>query len=357
MDFIALNREIAAPDQTAMKEAQARWDNLAKPLGSLGLLENYVVKIAGLIGSADLRLNRRAVLVFCADNGVVMENITQAGSEISALVTENIAKGNSSVSRMAQVARAKVIPVDMGLLQPITATGLLDRRVAAGTGNIARGPAMSRQQAIRAIRVGMQLVKQCREQGYDIVATGEMGIGNTSTASAMTAVLMNKPVEDVTGRGAGLSDDGLTHKIEVIKRALAVNQPQANDALDVLAKLGGFDIAAMAGAFLGGALYRVPVLIDGFISSVAALTAVRLCPAAACAILASHASAEPAAQMVLRALKIRPLIMADMRLGEGTGAVAALPLLDMALALYHDMSSFADIGMAAYTREGGYREC
>jgi len=357
MDFSAINREITPTDANAMAAAQGVWDDLAKPLGSLGLLEAAIVKIAGLTATADVRLARRAVLVFCADNGVVAEHITQAGSEITALVTENIARGCSSVNRMAQIAQADVIPVDMGLNRPLAVPGLLQRRVADGTGNIARGPAMSRMEAVQAMRSGMELVRDCRGQGYAIIANGEMGIGNTATASAMAAVLLQKPAAEVTGRGAGLSDEGLQRKIAIIKQAIAHNQPAADDTLDVLAKLGGFDIAAMTGAFLGGALYRMPVLIDGFISAVAALTALRLCPAAGCAMLASHMSAEPAASLVLQALGLKPLITAGLRLGEGTGAVAALPLLDMALALYHGMSTFADIGMAAYTPQDGYRKC
>lgn len=357
MDFAVLNRDIAPPCAVAMAAAQGVWDDLAKPLGSLGLLEESIVKIAGLTAHADVRLSRRAVLIFCADNGVVAENIAQAGSEITALVTENIVNGRSSVNRMAKIAHADVITVDMGMNRPVAASGLLNRRVADGTGNIARGPAMSRAEAVRAIQSGIELVKDCRRQGYDIIAGGEMGIGNTTTASAMTSVLLNMPAVEVTGRGAGLSDDGLKHKVDVIEQAIALNQPDANDALDVLAKLGGFDIAAMTGTFLGGALCRLPVLIDGFISAVAALTAVRLCPSACCAIMASHMSAEPAARLLLEALDVKPLITAGLRLGEGTGAVAALPLLDMALSLYHGMSTFADIGMAAYTPQYGYRKC
>jgi nicotinate-nucleotide--dimethylbenzimidazole phosphoribosyltransferase len=199
----------------------------------------------------------------------------------------------------------------------------------------------------------MELVRDFRSRGYDILATGEMGIGNTTTSSAVCAVLLGCPVIEVTGRGAGLSDEGLFRKLNAIERGISVNQPNPEDALDVLSKLGGFDIAGLTGVFLGGAVYRVPILIDGFISAVAALVAVRLCPRAGCAMFASHVSAEPAASLILRELQLKPLIQAEMRLGEGTGAVCALPLLDMALAVYNGMSTFSQIGMESYKPQGG----
>ena len=355
MDFKVLNEQIAALDKNAMVASKEKWNSLAKPIGSLGLLEDAIIKMAGLTGNVEVNINKRAVLVLCADNGVVAEGVTQAGSDITTLVAGNIAKGCASVCLMASVARADIVAVDMGMIEKSDVKSILDRNIAPGTGNIAHGAAMTCEQALQAIHTGMELVKDYKAKGYKIFATGEMGIGNTTTASAIAAVLLGKPVHEVTGFGAGLSDDGLQHKIDIIEQAIKVNSPKPQDALDVLMKLGGFDIAAMAGIFLGGALYRVNILIDGFISAVSALVAARLCPAAVCAMLASHVSAEPAARMVLNALALPPLINAEMRLGEGTGAVAALPLLDMALAVYHDMSSFSDIGMQAYTPLGGYK--
>lgn len=351
MDFKELNASIALPDEGAMAKAQARWDSIAKPLGSLGLLEEAVVRIAGLTGSADVSLRRRGVLVLCADNGVVAEGVSQTGQEITALVAGNMVRGDASVCRMALCANADVTPVDMGMAQKVP--GVLDRSVAPGTKNLAAEPAMSREQAEKAIGAGMELVRDFRARGYGILATGEMGIGNTTTSSAVCAVLLRRSIAEVTGRGAGLSDAGLMRKINAIERGISVNRPNPEDALDVLAKLGGFDIAGLTGVFLGGAAYRVPILIDGFISAVAALAAVRLCPRAGCAMFASHVSAEPAAGMILEELRLKPLIRAEMRLGEGTGAVCALPLLDMALAVYNGMSTFSQIGMEAYKPQGG----
>jgi nicotinate-nucleotide--dimethylbenzimidazole phosphoribosyltransferase len=349
MDLSKLNKKIPSPDEAAMAQAKAHWDGIAKPLGSLGLLEQAIVKIAGVIGTPNVRLDRRGVLVLCADNGVVREGISQSPSDVTLLVAENLTKKQTSVCRMAKVADADVIPVDMGMIRKLSNPLLLDRHIADGTSNIAEGPAMTRAQALKAVDAGIALVRDCREQGYDILCTGEMGIGNTTTSSAVASVLLHMPVLEMTGRGAGLSDEALLRKRAVIEKAIAVNAPDPEDTLDVLTKLGGFDIAGLAGVFIGGGLYRVPVVIDGIISAVSALIAAQLCPASQNAMLASHVSGEPAAKLLLDALGLQSMITAEMRLGEGTGAVALLPLLDMALAVYHGSSSFSEIGMDAYT--------
>ena len=344
--------EITGPDKEARRAAHDRWSACAKPLGGLGLLETMVEDIAALTGSADVRLEKRTLLVLCADNGVVAEGVSQTGSEVTAVVARQLAAGNSTACRMARVARCAVMPVDMGILDPPSLPGVVDARVANGTGNIARGPAMTREQAARAVLAGMDLVKTQKEQGITLLAAGEMGIGNTTTATAVTCALLGLDPAQVTGRGAGLSDAGLARKVQAIERALAVNSPDPADALDVLARVGGLDIAGLCGVFLGGALYGVPVLMDGVITAAAALCTVRLCPAADKAILASHCSAEPCGERLLQALGKQPVITARMHLGEGTGALAAMPLLDMALAVY-DGSTFADYGMQAYTPQEG----
>lgn len=348
MDFVKLNASIPELDDAAAIAAKARWDNIAKPLGSLGLLERAVTKIAAITGTPDVHLEKRAVIVLCSDNGVVKEGISQSGSEVTALVAENLTKKQTSVCRMASYARAEVIPVDMGMAKRLSIPLLIDHHIADGTMNIAEGPAMSKEQACQAIQAGIELVNYCAEQGYAIIATGEMGIGNTTTSSAIASVLLNKSAAEVTGRGSGLSDSALIRKISVIEKSIAVNRPDPDDALDILSKLGGFDIAGMAGIFIGGALRRIPIIIDGIISAVSALIASKLCPACHNTMLASHVSDEPSSRMLLDALKLHPMITAGMRLGEGTGAVALLPLLDMALCVYHGSSSFADIGLEAY---------
>lgn len=345
MDFQKINDEIRPLDTCTMEKARERWNDIAKPVGSLGKLEDIVVRLAGVSGNAAVPLKRRAVLVLCADNGVLCQGVAQTPGEITATMAGFIAEGRSSVGCMARAAGADVITVDMGMFRRVEGKGVLDRRVADGTRDMSIGPAMTREQAGQAIQTGMDLVRACKADGYDIIATGEMGIGNTTTSSAIASVLLGRSVDDMTGRGAGLSDAGFLNKKAVIRRSIEINEPDERDAFDVLHKLGGFDIAGLCGVFIGGAAYRVPILIDGLISSVSALIAARLCPAAADYMFASHGSAEPAAALVLNALGLKPLLFADMRLGEGTGAVAALPLLDMALAVYHNLMTFADIGM------------
>ena len=348
---MTLNEALAAirpADQAACAAAKARWDSIAKPLGSLGLMEEAVCRMAGMTGSPRLNIGKRAVIVMCADNGVVAEGVTQTGQEVTAVVTENMSSGDTSVCCMARAAGAEVIPVDIGVCRPVTGERIRQCCVRRSTANMTRGPAMSREEAVRAIEVGIDLVCELKEKGYSLLATGEMGIGNTTTSSAVTAVLLGKAPAEVTGRGAGLTSEGLRRKVAAIEKAIAVNRPDPADALDVLSKVGGLDIAGLAGVFLGGAACRIPVLADGFISCVAAVVAERLCPAAADYVLASHASKEPAGRLVTEAMGARPFLYADMCLGEGTGAVAVMPLLDMALAVYDGMSTFDDIHIAAY---------
>ena len=348
MELEKLLKQIEPEDAATREAAHRHWNSCAKPLGGLGMLETALEDIAALTGSADIDIRERAVLVLCADNGVVCQGVTQSPSSVTAIVTENLAARRTSVCHMARVANCRVVPVDMGVLDFPGVPGVLSRRIGNGTADISVGPAMTRTQAEQAVLTGIELVREQAEQGTRLLATGEMGIGNTTTSSAVASVLLERPVEEMTGRGAGLSHEGLTRKIAVIRQALACNQPDRDDSLDVLSKVGGFDIAGMCGIFLGGALYRVPVLIDGFISAVAALCALRLCPAAGKAMLASHVSAEPAGHLVLEALGKQPLITAGMHLGEGTGAVAAMPLLDMACAVYHGCYTFDDGGIEAY---------
>lgn len=353
MNLEKLNEHILPPDPRAEAAAWARWDGIAKPLRGLGRLEEAVVRIAALTGSEKVDISRRAVVVLCADNGVVVEGVTQTDASVTAVMAGEIAHHRSTVCRMAARAGADVFAVDMGMNRRVEGVG--GCHIADGTKNIAREPAMTRQEALDAIKVGMELVHTYQKAGYRMLATGEMGIGNTTTSSAVTAALLNLPVETVTGRGAGLSDEGLARKQAAIRRALTVNAPDASDPLDVLAKLGGFDIAGMTGIFLGGALYRVPIVIDGLISSVAALIAARLCPAARCAMLASHCSAEPAAKQILEELGVHAVLDAGLKLGEGTGAVCLFPLLDLALAVYDGGTGFADAGVEQYTVQEGDR--
>ena len=325
---------VTPPDEAARAAAHAHWAALAKPLGGLGRLEAMVEDAAALTGDPVPDVSRRAVLVLCADNGVVAQGVSQTDASVTRAVLENLTARRTSVCRMAAAAHCDVVPVDMGI---------------AGTADFTTGPAMTRAQAVQAIAAGIALVRAQKQSGAQLLATGEMGIGNTTTSSAVASVLLGRPVAEMTGRGAGLSDAGLHRKIDAIERGIARNHPDAADPLGVLAALGGFDIAGLCGVFLGGALERLPIVMDGFISGVAALCAVRLCPAAEKAVFASHVSSEPAAHIVLDALCKKPLITAELHLGEGTGAVASLPLWDMALAVYNGCYSFAEGGITPYT--------
>ena len=338
-------QQISALDEEAMKMCKMRWNKIAKPLNSLGKLESAIVQIAGMIGSERVSLTKKALVIMCADNGVVHEGVTQTGQEVTAIVAQNFLTGKTSAKLMAEQAGVTLFPIDIGM---ITDTTILNRKIAYGTKNFTKGPAMTRQEAMKAIKVGIDFVKELKSEGYQIICTGEMGIGNTTTSSAVASLLLDVPVEAVTGKGAGLSEKGLNHKIEVIERGIKVNQPQKDDPIDVLSKVGGFDLAGLAGIFLGGAIYKVPVVIDGFISSVAALVASRIHPHVKDYILPSHVSKEPAGAMVLKALDKEAYLTCDMCLGEGTGAVAFMPILDLAMCVYEGMSTFHDIHVDEY---------
>lgn len=333
-------------DKRAMEIAQKRWDSIAKPLHSLGKLETVLTQIAGITKDPQIDLSKRALIAMCADNGVVEEGVTQSGQEVTAIVAENFLKGDTTVCAMCRQSHAEVFPVDIGM---VTDTKVrTDHKIAYGTKNMTKDPAMTREEAVRGIEAGIAMAEELKEQGYQILATGEMGIGNTTTSSAVACVLLDRPVEEMTGRGAGLTSHGLGRKITAIRSAIEINQPDPTDPVDVLAKVGGFDIAGMTGIFLGGAALHIPVVMDGFISCVAALIAIRLCPAAGDYILASHVSKEPAAHLILKQMKKEAILHADMCLGEGTGAVALFPILDMAMAVYHSMSTFEDIHVEQY---------
>lgn len=333
-------------DANAMEISQKRWNSIAKPLHSLGKLETLVTQIAGITGSPDIDISKRGLVAMCADNGVVEEGVTQTGQEVTAIVAENFLKGCTTVCVMCRQCGVDVHPVDVGIVTDTMVR--TDHKVAYGTKNMTKGPAMTREEAIKGIEAGIAMAEELYEKGYRILATGEMGIGNTTTSSAVASVLLDQPVETMTGRGAGLSSEGLVRKINAIKKAIEINKPDPGDAIDVLAKVGGLDIAGMAGVFIGGAALGIPVVMDGFISCVSALIAMRICPAAGDYMIASHVSKEPAAHLILEGMGKTPIIYGDMCLGEGTGAVALFPILDLAVKVYSSMSTFDDIQVDQY---------
>ena len=342
--------EIVPPDEAIQQQIKKNWDSLAKPLDGLGMFETIFARIGAMQGNTVPDIRRKAVMVMCADNGIVEEHISQSGQEVTAMVAESMGQGNSSVCKMAAAIGCEVIPVDIGINTNRVYPGVLPRKISRGTANFLRTPAMTKEQACAAINVGIELVEQCKQKGYGILGTGEMGIGNTTTSSAMAAALLGCPAERVTGRGAGLDDTGLKHKQQVIEEALQQYQLQPEETLRILCCVGGLDIAGMVGVFLGGALYHVPVVIDGVISAVAAVCASRLCPGTEAYMIPSHKGKEPAAGLLLQELSLQPVLEAGLALGEGTGTVFLFSMLDVALTLYREGTTFADIALAPYER-------
>lgn len=333
-------------DQQVMEQAKKRWDSIAKPLHSLGKMENLIIQIAGITGDYHVDIHKKALVAMCADNGVVEEGVTQTGQEVTAIVADNFVRGTSTVCVMCQQCGVDMKPVDIGMVTDSLAR--TDLKVSYGTRNMAKGPAMTKEQARQAIQAGIRMAEELKSQGYQILATGEMGIGNTTTSSAVASVLLDQPVTRMTGRGAGLSSEGLLRKIHTIEKAIHLNQPDQADPVDVLAKVGGLDIAGLTGVYLGGAALGMPVVMDGFISSVAALAAKRMCALAGEYMIPSHMSKEPASGLLMEALDKDPVLHGDMCLGEGTGAVALFPFLDMGVTLYNTLSTFEDIHVEQY---------
>ncbi|MGI6737237.1 MAG: nicotinate-nucleotide--dimethylbenzimidazole phosphoribosyltransferase [Anaerovoracaceae bacterium] len=350
---------IRPADQQAMKAAAARQEKLAKPPGSLGQLENIAIRLAGITGSVVTMPQKPAVLIFSADNGVAAEGVSSAPQSVTMAQTINFTRKLTGVGALAgnfdvellicDVGIAGTVPAELSvaeteaLFQTETAK-ILDRKIARGTANLARGPAMRREQALKAMAAGLELARAAAAHGFDLLGVGEMGIGNTTTSTAVLAALLDLDPAEITGRGGGLTDAALEKKRQVIKDALHRlhrEQPQA-DVTDILARLGGFDLAAMCGAFLGAAENRVPVVIDGYISAVAALCACRLQPQCRDALFASHRSVEPGAQRVIEALRLRPLLDLDLRLGEGSGCVLAFQIIRGAGAVMRDMATFEE---------------
>ena len=336
---------IGAPRAAAAVEAQRHLDALTKPPGSLGRLEELAVRLSALTGRPP-RVAAPVIFTFAADHGVVSEGVSAYPQSVTAQMVENFLRGGAAVNVLARQAGARVVVADFGVATPLgTPVGLVVRRIAAGTANMAFGPAMTREQAVEAVEAGAALAEEAIAEGADLVGTGEMGIGNTTAASAITAAVTGAPADLVTGRGTGVDDAGRARKVATVRRALEMNTPDASDGLDVLAKVGGFEIAGLVGVILAGAAHRVPIALDGFIAGAAALVAVTLAPDARHALFASHRSAEPGHALALRHLGLEPYLALDMRLGEGTGAALFVPLARATAAIYAEMATFKSAGV------------
>lgn len=343
-----LLNKISSLDIDSMKAAQARLDSLTKPLGSLGKLEDIIVKLSGINSSPEPKVDNKAIVVMCADNGVVEEGVSSCPKSVTASVTCNFTRGITAVNVFSRLTQSKLVVVDIGVDAHISNSAILNRKIRNGTWNMAKGPAMTREEAIKGIVTGIEIVKDLKVEGINLLGTGEMGIGNTSTSSAITAVLTGEPIDKLVGIGSGLSKEAYINKIEVIKRAIEINQPDSNDPIDVLAKVGGFDIAGLTGCFLGAAIYRIPIVIDGFISAAAALTAIRINPASRDYMFTSHGSAEPGTASIMKSLNMEPMLNLNMRVGEGTGAALGFQVIDAAMAAYTQMGTFEDAKITQY---------
>lgn len=338
----ALVRAVQPLDQKAMLAAEAHQARLAKPPGSLGRLEELSVQLAGITGKVHNELPRKQLLVFAADNGVVAEGVSSAPQSVTMQQTINLTRGKTGAAVLAKRFGCGLTVCDVGVNADICESAVLNRKIAYGTQNICAGPAMTREQALQAILTGAAVAENV---DADAVGIGEMGIGNTTTSSAMLAVLLGADVDKVTGRGGGITEESFRKKKAVIRTAIAVNRPNRNDVIDVLAKVGGFDLAAMCGAFLGAAASRRAAVIDGFISAVAALCAVRLCPLVRGYLIPSHASFEIGYRLAMEEMTLRPLFDLGMRLGEGSGCPLAFQMLDAACAVMNNMASFDEAGI------------
>jgi len=331
----------------AAKQARQRQHCLTKPLGSLGFLEELSIQLAGMTGNPRPRFSKKGVIVMAADHGIALEGVSAYPPEVTQQMVLNFIHQGAAVNVLARQANAEVKVVDIGVACDFNdINGLIHRKIASGTQNMANGPAMTVKQAEEAIYIGMEIVAGEIENGLDLLATGEMGIGNTTASSAITAVLTGLPVEKVTGRGTGIDDSGLAHKIEVIRKAIMLNNPNPDDSLDVLSKLGGFEIAGLVGVVIGAAARRVPVVVDGFISSVAALLAVRLVPSVKQYLIASHQSVEIGQLVIWQELGLRPILNLDMRLGEGSGAVLVFQVIEAATSILDEMATFSEAGVS-----------
>jgi nicotinate-nucleotide--dimethylbenzimidazole phosphoribosyltransferase len=340
-----LREAIGGPREEAADAARRRLDTLTKPPGSLGRLEELAIRWSALTGRPP-RVAAPVLFTLAADHGVVAEGVSAYPQSVTAQMVENFLRGGAAVNVLARQAGVRVVVADFGVATPLGAPrGLIVRRVAAGTGNIARGPAMTPEQARAALDAGAGLAEAAIAEGADLLGTGEMGIGNTTAASAITAAITGAPPETVTGRGTGVDEAGWRRKTAVVRRALEVNAPDPRDGLDVLAKVGGLEIAGLTGVILAGAAHRVPVALDGFIAGAAALVAVALAPGARHALFAAHRSAEPGHAVALRHLGLEPYLDLDMRLGEGTGAALFVHLARAAAAIYAEMATFKSAGV------------
>jgi len=345
-----VTKKITGLDNKLMDLTQERLNNLTKPLGSLGRLEELAKLIVGITGKQSPKLENKVIFTFAADHGVTDEVVSAYPKEVTAQMVYNFLAQGAGINVLAKHVGARVVVLDIGVATDLKPDPKLRiKKINYGTKNMAKGPAMTKDEAIKAICAGIEVFEEELKQGIDIAGTGEMGIGNTTAASAITACFTAQPVEEVTGRGAGLDDQGLKHKIDIIQRALALNKPDPSNPIDVLSKVGGFEIGGLTGIILAAAANKVPVVIDGFISGAAALVAYKIEPKVKDYMIAAHCSVEAGHKIILEQIGLRPLLNLDLRLGEGTGGALAIGLADAALKILTQMATFTSAGVSEKT--------
>jgi len=338
---------IGEPDSKLIKKTQARLDSLTKPLGSLGRLEDIAKLIIGVSRKEQLSLKNKVIFTFAGDHGVTEEKVSAYPKEVTAQMVYNFVNGGAAINVLARHVGARVVVADIGVASDLRPhPSLLVKKVNYGTKNIAKENAMTPDETHRSIETGIEIFEEELKKGIDIIATGEMGIGNTTASSAITAVFTGKPIEEVTGRGAGLGDDGLSNKVKIIKKALAVNKPDPKDSLGVLAKVGGFEIGGLVGVILAAASKGIPIVIDGFISGAAALIAYHLEPKVKNYMIAAHCSVESGHKIILNHIGLQPVLDLNLRLGEGTGAALALSLIEASIKILNEMATFNSAGVS-----------
>lgn len=329
-------------DLKAMKEAKIRLDNLIKPIGSLGVLEDIAIKIAGITGKVRNKIEKKAIVIFSSDNGVCEEGVASGPQKVTTTQTINFLRGVTAIGVLARVNNCSLKVIDIGVKEDIKYPGLIVKKLKYGTENISKGPAMTRDEALEAINIGKEMVSELKEEGYSIIGTGEMGIGNTTSSSSVLIALTGCNLDDAVGRGAGLHDYEFIHKKKIIKRVLEINKPKKEDPIDTLYKVGGLDIAGIVGLYLGAKEYKIPIVIDGFISAVAALVAYRIDREVIDYMFPSHMSKEQGYNLAIRELGLEPMVNLSMRLGEGSGCPFAMNIIENALIVMNEMETFEE---------------
>ncbi len=338
---------ITPGNEEAARRAQERLDSLTKPPGSLGVLEDIVITLASITGNAMPRVDKKVLIIMAGDHGVTDEGVSAFPKEVTPQMVLNFLSGGAAINVLTRHAGGEIVCCDIGVATDINHPGLLVRKVKYGTDNMAKGPAMSRQEAIKAIETGIETAQEEIAKEAQILATGEMGIGNTTPSSAILQVYSSHSLKDTVGRGTGLDENSLSKKAMVIKKAIEVNKPNPSDPIDVLSKVGGLEIAGLTGVILGAAANKVPIVIDGFISTAAALLASKLKPESVQYMLASHVSEEPGHKVMLDMIGLYPMLHMKMRLGEGTGAALAFLIIDAATKIQSEMATFESAGVSS----------